>query len=472
MSLSGERTPHGPYLPGTPYGREPEVHRVDWEAVRAGHDLAREVRRSLAGLQSISAAALTAASTPLAELRVAAEGLYRVSYEDLAAAGVDLAKLAVGNGFPALGLTDTNNLFGALEFSDKLAEAGVQPIVGCSLQVDFGDRAQGGALQRGGANQPRSQPGGAVALLAADQRGYQNLMKLASCAFFDPAEDEPPHIEIERLQAHGEGLIALTGGPDGPIDRALREDQKDAAFERLKVLEKIFGDRLYVEIQRHGLKHEIEAEPMLLELAYARGLPIVATNEVYFGAPDDYEAHDALLCIAEGRYVVEDDRRRLSREHFFKTPGQMAELFADLPEAMQQRLDGLVARHHYGNRDVQSEEERTAASKLSDEQKAKMNWVRHPLVRSHPFVGKKSLYAISGSSYNIEGMTDDEGVDLLDELKEHSTQAKYCYTPTYKPGDVVIWDNCSLLHSAPLIDPNRPRTLWRITVKDKSPTIA
>ena len=105
----------------------------------------------------------------------------------------------------------------------------------------------------------------------------------------------------------------LTGGPDGPIDKALREGQKELAFERLKVLEKIFGDRLYVEIQRHGLKHEIEAEPLLLDLAYARALPIVATNEVYFATPDDYEAHDALLCIAEGSYVTEDDRRRLSR---------------------------------------------------------------------------------------------------------------------------------------------------------------
>jgi len=250
-----------------------------------------------------------------------------------------LAKLAVGNGFPALGLTDTSNLFGALEFSDKLAAAGVQPIVGCTLQVDFGDRTQGNGLQRSAANQPRSQPGGSVALLAADQRGYGNLMKLASFAFFDPAEDQPPHLEVERLKAHGEGLIALTGGPDGPIDRALREDQKEAALERLKMLEKIFGDRLYVELQRHGLKHEAQTEPALLDLAYTRSLPIVATNEVYFASPDDYEAHDALLCIAEGRYVVEDDRRRLSREHFFKTAEQMGSLFADLPEALANTVE-------------------------------------------------------------------------------------------------------------------------------------
>jgi DNA polymerase-3 subunit alpha len=250
-----------------------------------------------------------------------------------------LAKLAVGNGFPALGMTDTNNLFGALEFSDKLASVGVQPIVGCTLQVDFGDRAQGNGPQRGGPNQPRSHLGGAVTLLAVDQRGYQNLMKLASCAFFDPSEDQPPHLEIERLQAHGEGLIALTGGPDGPIDRALREDQKDAALARFKRLHKIFGDRLYVELQRHGLKHEVETEPALLDLAYAQGLPIVATNEVYFASPEDYEAHDALLCIAEGRYVVEDDRRRVSREHFLKSPEQMATLFADLPEALTNTVE-------------------------------------------------------------------------------------------------------------------------------------
>jgi DNA polymerase-3 subunit alpha len=249
-----------------------------------------------------------------------------------------LAKLAAAAGFPAVGLTDTGNLFGALEFSDKLADAGIQPIVGCTLQVDFGDRPANG-LQRNGANQPRSQPAGALAVIAANPEGWQNLMKLSSCAFFDAGEDEAPHIEIERLEAHGAGLIALTGGPDGPVQRALREGQKDVALQRLRALEKVFGDRLYIEVQRHGLKHEIETEPDLLDLAYARALPIVATNEVYFAAPDDYEAHDVLLCIAEGRYVTEDNRRRLSREHFFKTAEQMAELFADLPEALANSVE-------------------------------------------------------------------------------------------------------------------------------------
>jgi len=250
-----------------------------------------------------------------------------------------LAKLAAAQAMPALGLTDTGNLFGALEFSDKLAEAGIQPIVGCTLAVDFGDRAKSGSAVRSTAAQPRPQPAGAIALLASDAAGWQNLMKLASCAYFDPAEGEPPHIEIERLEKHAGGLIVLTGGPDGPVDRALREGQREIAAERLARLARIFGDRLYVELQRHGLAHERAAEPVLLDLAYAGGVPIVATNEVYFAAPDDYEAHDVLLCIAEGAYVTEDNRRRLSREHYFKSAQDMCALFEDLPEALANTVE-------------------------------------------------------------------------------------------------------------------------------------
>ncbi len=145
--------------------------------------------------------------------------------------------------------------------------------------------------------------------------------------------------------------------------------------------------------------------------------------------------------------------------------------YEDLPDAMKQRIDGLVCRHHYGNRDNLDEKSRTVASPLSGEQKARLDWVRHPLVRRHPHTGRKSIYAVSGSSFGVEGMGDAEGVTLLDDLKAHTTQAKYCYTPTYRPGDIVIWDNCALLHSAPLIDQSRPRTLWRITVKEAHTTI-
>ena len=145
--------------------------------------------------------------------------------------------------------------------------------------------------------------------------------------------------------------------------------------------------------------------------------------------------------------------------------------YEDLAEAMKARIDGLVCRHHYGNRDDLDEASRTAASPLSPEQKSRMDWVRHPLVRRHPRTGRPCLYAVSGSSFGIEGMADDAAVALLDELKRHSTQAPYCHTPAYHPGELVIWDNCQVLHAAPLADPDVPRTLWRITVKEASPTI-
>jgi taurine dioxygenase len=107
------------------------------------------------------------------------------------------------------------------------------------------------------------------------------------------------------------------------------------------------------------------------------------------------------------------------------------------------------------------------ASVLTEEQEQKMAWVRHPVARKHPVTGRTALYAVSGSSFGIEGMPEDEALDLLDELKRHATQEKYQYRLKYGVGDVVIWDNASLLHSATLIDPNDPRTLWRITIKEE-----
>jgi taurine dioxygenase len=141
--------------------------------------------------------------------------------------------------------------------------------------------------------------------------------------------------------------------------------------------------------------------------------------------------------------------------------------YDDLPGTMKDKLESLVALHHYGNRDDLDQGSRTVASVLSGEQEKKLNWVRHPVVRRHPVTGRKALYAVSGSSFGIEGMPQDEAIDLLDELRDHATQDKYQYRLRYGVGDVVIWDNASLLHSATLTDPDDPRTLWRITVKEE-----
>ena len=245
-----------------------------------------------------------------------------------------LAKLAAADKMPALAITDTNNLFGALEFSEKLAKEGVQPIAGLQITLDFGD---------GAALAPRGEDSGAgrasIVLLAKDEAGYLNLMHIASRAWLDPAPGEPPHVALGRLQGRTDGLIALSGGPGGPFDRAFGLNRPEQAFSRAEKLQPLFFDRLYVELQRHDLQSERETEPRLLDLAYRRSLPLVATNEAYFASRSDYEAHDALICIAEGAVIGDGARRRLSPEHRFKTRAEMAALFADLPEATRNTVE-------------------------------------------------------------------------------------------------------------------------------------
>ena len=250
-----------------------------------------------------------------------------------------LVSLAAEERMPALALTDTNNLFGALEFSEYAAQAKIQPIVGCTLSLSF-------------AAEPEARPDagelvkhinhGRIALLAKDASGYANLIKLSTEAYRYGADSGEALVTVAHLALHQEGLIALTGGPDGVIDRAIAANDFRFAETALNQLKGIFGDRLYVELQRHGLAQERTIEPLLLDLAYDNHLPIVATNEPYFAAPDDFEAHDALICIAEGSYVGVDQRRRLSPEHHFKSARAMTELFADLPEAIENTIE--VAR--------------------------------------------------------------------------------------------------------------------------------
>ena len=255
-----------------------------------------------------------------------------------------LAELAARDACPAIALTDRNNLFGVLDFSNKLSAKGIQPIAGVTLAVDFADQKTDTHV--GASFAVRSADYPSVALFAMNEAGYASLMKLSSQCFFDPDEQEAAHVHIDRLRQHNDGLLALTGGPDGPIDEKLRVGEPHLAAARLNVLGEIFGDRLYVELQRHGLKSERVVEPQLLELAYAKELPIVATNQCYFATPDDYEAHDALLCIADGRYVVEDDRRTVTSQHAFKSEAEMVALFADLPEALENTIE-IARRCHY-----------------------------------------------------------------------------------------------------------------------------
>ena len=245
-----------------------------------------------------------------------------------------LAKYAKADEQPALAITDTNNLFGALEFSEKLAKSGIQPLIGLQLTVDFGD-APKGASSRISEQKFRRSP---LALIAKNERGYMNLMRLASDVWLKPGDGEEPHVPFD-LFGDCEGLIALTGGAAGPLDQALAAGFPEIALTRLRRLEDAFGDRLYVELQRHGLEGGKSIEDGLVTLAYEEGLPLVATNEPYFAGAKDFEAQDALLCIAEGALLATPERRRLSPEHRFKTRKEMLALFTDLPEATDNSVE-------------------------------------------------------------------------------------------------------------------------------------
>src|SRR6202158_4154713 len=245
---------------------------------------------------------------------------------------VELGELAKTARQPALALTDTDNMFGALEFSDKMAGYGIQPIIGCELAVDFGD-------QDPNARNAMAAAPSRIVLLAARERGDRSVMRLNSRAFLETPIHQSPHIKFEWLQGDAEDLIALTGGPDGPISLAIHGDHAALAAARCDRLASLFGDRLYVELQRHGIEKERRAEAGLIDLAYAKGLPLVATNEPYFATNDDYEAHDALLCIAGGRLIAETDRDQLTPDHRFKSRAEMAVLFADIPEALASTVE-------------------------------------------------------------------------------------------------------------------------------------
>ncbi len=241
-----------------------------------------------------------------------------------------LATLAKDAGMPALALTDTANMFGALEFSNYCAGKGVQPIIGCQLNLTRAatdDRPE----------QARMLPDPIVAL-AMNKQGLENVQKLSSHGFLRDDPSGKPTITLELLQAHAEGVFLLTGGTHGPVSRLLQEGRRDAAARLLDLLKESFPDRLAVELHRHGLAVERGLEPALLALADAAALPIVATNDVYFAKPEMYEAHDALLCIAEGRTLAETDRRHLTPEHAFKSAAAMRALFHDLPEACDNTL--------------------------------------------------------------------------------------------------------------------------------------
>ena len=235
-----------------------------------------------------------------------------------------IAALAREAGMPAVAITDTSNLFGALEFSQYCTGKGVQPIIGCQIALT---RAENADL----APDP-------VVLLAQDAQGMANLQRLSSLCFLESDASRVAQLPLSRMLEHAGGLFLLSGGTRGPVGRLLAEGRKAEAEALLARLREAFPDRVAVELHRHGLALERAVEPGMVALAEALRLPLVATNECFFAKPDMYEAHDALLCIADGRTMAEPERRRVTPEHWFKPADAMRHLFADLPDACDNTL--------------------------------------------------------------------------------------------------------------------------------------
>ncbi len=240
-----------------------------------------------------------------------------------------VSSLAAAAGMPAVALVDRANLFGALEFSVYSKDAGVQPIVGCALPVT----GIGGGQTERWAKVPT------IVLLAQSEQGYLNLSVLSSYCYLEADGSEDVSVPWQKVVEHNEGLILLSGGVDGPVDPLLAAGKIPEGKAALAEMARVFGDRFYIELQRHGLPSQAAAEGELVAFAYDHDVPLVATNDIYFAKQEMYAAHEALLCIADGAFIMQDERRRVTPEHWFKPAADMRALFADLPEACDNTLD-------------------------------------------------------------------------------------------------------------------------------------
>lgn len=237
-----------------------------------------------------------------------------------------VAEKAAKLGFPAVALADRNGLYGSMPFSDACFAKGVQPIIGAMLAV---------------ARPAEIGPDGAIdwlPLYAKDEEGYANLCKLVSSAHLDRPLEQEPHVAMTRLEGLSGGLIALTGGAEGALARLIADGQELKAEAYLDRLQELFPDRLYVEVSRRNHVVEDAAEARLIDCAYARNLPLVATNPASYSDPSFHAAHDAMLCIANSAYVESADRVTSSPDAWLKDSAAMASLFADLPEALANTL--------------------------------------------------------------------------------------------------------------------------------------
>lgn len=266
------------------------------------------------------------------------------------------------------------------------------------------------------------------------------------------------------LEASGVDLARLSGQEFEQLEKAFFDGQvlvvraqKLSARQFLDFARRLGPAEPHVIDQFHHPEH---ADILILSNVRKNGEPIgLADAGTYFHTDYSYLEVPARATTLYSLQVPKKGGDTLFANQYAA--------YDELSSSLKKKIDGLIALHHYGNRDDLNKSSRTVASVLNEEQEQKMAWVRHPVVRRHPVTGRRALYSVSGSSFGIEGMPEHAARELLDELKDHATQEKYQYRLKYGVGDVVIWDNASLLHAATLIDPDDARTLWRITIKEE-----
>ena len=234
---------------------------------------------------------------------------------------LDLAKYCKTNHIKAVGLCDSNNLCGALEFSETIAKSKTQPIIGIQINI----------MHKGHV--------GKIPLFAKNLEGYKNLIKLSSKSFLDINDNEEPHITIEDIKENFDGLILLSGSYDGLLGKIFTKNLTDEILNIFKAFKKIFNDNFYIEIQRHDDTGEKIFEKFLLSSSDKLSIPLIATHEVFYLDKDMHEAHDAYLCVGEKSYVNVQDRRKYNNSHYLKTPEEMHNLFQDLPDALENNIN-------------------------------------------------------------------------------------------------------------------------------------
>ncbi|MBL6664853.1 MAG: DNA polymerase III subunit alpha, partial [Rickettsiales bacterium] len=235
---------------------------------------------------------------------------------------------------PAIGICDSGNLFAALEFSSACKKNGIQPIIGCEILLDLNDRDKKNLSNLDIENNLTKLP-----LIAKNEQGYKNLMYIVSQGYLMRESGLPIHAKLDFLEKYTNGLICLSGGSEGLFAKLLKENQNKKLDKLITKFQELFKDDLYIEITRHGTKEEIHIEKKLIDLAFDKNIPLVATNDVYFLTKEMHEAQDILSCVGAGKVFSDSSRKRISKEQYFKNPKDLEELFSDIPEATENTVN-------------------------------------------------------------------------------------------------------------------------------------